>query len=89
MEIESRMLASELRKDLPKLDLHGLRRDEIQNRIDQFLYEQFNKDEFSAEIIFGIGKGILREEGLNFLQNHPLVGKVIDKGVRCIVLLEK
>lgn len=80
-------LAAELRRGAPQLDLHGLYPEEAQSRVDQFLYENFNKKETSVEIIFGIGKGVMRRTVLDFLKTHPLVEKVMDKGGSCVVLL--
>lgn len=87
MTSEIKKFAAELRTDAPKLDLHGRDSHEIQNQIDQFLYENFNKKESSVEIIYGIGKGVLKKITHDFLKNHPLVEKVLDKGGHCVVLL--
>lgn len=87
MTSDLKKFAAELRKDAPKLDLHGRDPYETESKIDQFLYDQFTRDESSAEIIYGIGKGILGEKTRKFLQSHPLVEKVVDKGGYCVVLL--
>ncbi len=84
---ETKIFVAEIRKKIPELDLHGLFPDEINNRIDLFLYENCQKQEESVKIIFGIGKGVLRKEALSFLQNHPLVDKIIDQGGSCLVIL--
>lgn len=87
MSEDFRLFAAEL-KDSPTLDLHGSSVFGIQDKVDQFIVKEI-KDNDSVEIIFGIGKGRLREEVMNFLKNHPLVEKIIDKGGSCIVLLGK
>jgi dsDNA-specific endonuclease/ATPase MutS2 len=85
--IEIRGLAAQLATDLPQLDLHKHRPDEIDSEIDQFLYHHAMQKNSAVEIIFGIGKGVLRNASLEFLHNHPLVEKVLDKGGSCVVLL--
>ena len=84
---ESKTFAAEIRKEMPELDLHGLFPEEINNRVDLFLYENYKNKEASVKIIYGIGKGVLRKEVLSFLQNHPLVDKIINKEGSCLVLL--
>ena len=89
MTSEYRRLAGELRTDAPKLDLHGRFDHEIETKIDQFLYEHFNNNELSVEIVYGIGKGVLSKATREFLKDHPLVEKVIDKGGSCVVILSE
>jgi dsDNA-specific endonuclease/ATPase MutS2 len=88
MNFDPKEFAASLRHDLPELDLHGKKgEDQIESAIDQFLYQQFNKQEQSLEVIYGIGTGRMKETAVNYLSTHPLVEKVIDKGGSCIVLL--
>lgn len=85
-ESDIREFASELRKN-PQLDLHGRFPDNSFSVVDQFLYQNLNEQQPSVEVIYGIGKGKLKEAVLEFLEDHPLVEKVLDKGGACIVLL--
>lgn len=79
--------AIELRNDLPSLDLHGLFTNEIDDKIDQFLFECFNKNEPGVRIVVGVGAGKIHEASIEFLSKHPLVEKVLDKGGTLVVLL--
>ncbi|MEK7625250.1 MAG: Smr/MutS family protein [Patescibacteria group bacterium] len=72
---------------MPELNLHGFFVDEIDNRIDQFLFENFNNGNLNVKVIYGIGTGRLHDAALKFLAAHPLVEKVLDEGGHCAVLL--
>ena len=87
MSSEIRKFAAELRRDAPKLDLHGRFSHEIEQQIDQFLYQHHLSGELSVEIVYGIGKGVLSKAARDFLSTHPLVEKVVDKGGSCVVIL--
>lgn len=87
MSSEFKKFAAELRTDAPRLDLHGRDPHEIEIKIDQFLYENYNKGEQSVEIIYGIGKGVLSKTAREILNKHPLVEKIMDKGGFCVVIL--
>jgi dsDNA-specific endonuclease/ATPase MutS2 len=87
MTSEIKRLAAEIRRDAPKLDLHGRDPHEIESQIDQFLYQNHLNKELSVEIIYGIGRGVLSQTARDFLKNHPLVEKVVDKGGSCVVIL--
>lgn len=87
MSQSPREFAGEIDENLPKLDLHGNFSHQVENVIDQFLYSNKIKKENIVEVIYGIGTGKIKSEALKFLESHPLVEKVIDKGGSCIVLL--
>jgi dsDNA-specific endonuclease/ATPase MutS2 len=89
MTSEFRKFAAELRVDAPQLDLHGRDPHEIETKIDQFLYQNYNNGESSVQIIYGIGKGVLSKIAREILSRHPLVEKVVDKGGFCVVLLSE
>ncbi len=89
MSSEIKKFAAELRTNAPKLDLHGRFSHEIESQIDQFLYENYNKKELSVEIVYGIGRGVLSQATRKFLENHPLVEKVVDRGGFCVVILSE
>jgi dsDNA-specific endonuclease/ATPase MutS2 len=88
LEDSVRITAAELRQDVPQLDLHGRYTSNIEVKIDQFLYQNYNKKEPSVNIIYGIGTGVLENATKNFLKLHPLVYKVLDKVGSCVVILE-
>lgn len=89
-------------KNLPKLDLHGLRPDEVENAIVNFLLEQINQSQYKAQIIYGRGgSGVLRQKTIEFLQKNMMEKSVDHKlvkvwkesvlagaGGRCLILLE-
>lgn len=81
-----RLFAATLRKDLPKLDLHGFFLDQVPEEIDLFLYRLMEKGEKASQIIYGGGTGKLRECVFNYLRAHPLVASVSDQGGSCVVL---
>jgi DNA-nicking Smr family endonuclease len=40
-----------------------------------------------VRVIYGGGKGILREKVLRYLQRHPMVDTLVEQGGSCIVFL--
>lgn len=85
---EARRLAAELREDAPKLDLHGVHPDRVEDMLDQFLTRHAETVD-SVEIIFGIGTGKLGGLVAAILEKHPLVESVEQKPGRCIILFDK
>lgn len=87
---ELKFFAAELRNDLPKLDLHSsFESGQIEIVLDQFLYQQIKKGEGAVAVIYGGGKGILKDKVLKALEKHSLVVDIKDQGGYCLVLLEK
>ena len=95
-------VALEYDKNLPKLDLHGVRPEDVENTVFNFLLEQINNENYKAQIIYGRGGvGALREKTTDFL-NKNMAGSnpalklvkawkessLADAGGRCLVLLE-
>lgn len=80
-----RIFAAKLRHDLPTLDLHGLYPSEALDKLELFLYNNFQTDT-AAKIIYGIGTGKLKEAVVGYLRKHPLVDHVIEQEGNCIVL---
>jgi DNA-nicking Smr family endonuclease len=74
---------------IPELDLHGFYPDQAENKVDVFLYEHYNKGEDSIRIIYGLGKGIMEETVLAYLDNHPLVAEIKKEVGSCIVVFER
>lgn len=95
-------IALEYDKHLPKLDLHGIDPNQVENSIINFLLEQINQNQYKAQIIYGRGgTGILRQKTIEFLQknmaekirDHKLVkawkeSVLAGAGGRCLILLE-
>ena len=86
-DIEAKFFAAEMSNVLAKLDLHGRFPEEIGNEVDVFLVDHQSDD--VVEIVYGIGRGVLRREVLNFLKNHPMVAAVKEKGASCLVVIDK
>ena len=85
-----KFFAAELRNDLPELDLHSsFESGQIEIVLDQFLCQQIRKEEGAAAIIYGGGKGVLRNIVLKALEKHPLVIGVKDQGGYCLAILGK
>jgi DNA-nicking Smr family endonuclease len=82
-----RLLAAELRTDLPTLDLHGVFPNEAVEKIDPFLYYNFQAQESAVKIVYGAGTGKLRQAVVDYLQSHPLVGTLRAEGAYCLVLI--
>lgn len=55
-------------KGLPTLDLHGLKRDEVWDKIDRFLLNQAENGAPRVRIMTGKGQGIVREETEKYLR---------------------
>ncbi len=95
-------IALEYDKNLPKLDLHGIKPEEIEKEVFNFLLEQINKGDYKAQIIYGRGgSGVLRDKTIEFLkknmaQTNPAQRLVkawkesvlTGAGGRCLVLLD-
>ena len=95
-------LALEHNENLPLLDLHEIKPDEIKDEVFNFLSDQINKKQSAVRLIYGRGgKGILKKEVMDFLnQNrsekipHQKLVKdfreqtVKNAGGACVVLLE-
>ncbi len=69
------------------MDLHGFFPDEVETRVDQFLYDSYNGNAESARIVYGIGEGKMREKVLSFLEHHPLKTGIIEEIGSCVVVL--
>jgi DNA-nicking Smr family endonuclease len=104
MEKERELLfvALEYDKNVPRLDLHGVHPNDIENSIVNFLLDLIQKNKHSAQIIYGRGgSGILRQKTNEFLNknmretdiNHRLVkawkeSVLQGAGGRCLILVE-
>ena len=95
-------VALEYDKNLPKLDLHEVRPEDVENTVFNFLLEQINNNNYKAQIIYGRGgAGVLKEKTIDFLnknmvESNPALklvkawkeSSLSDAGGRCLVLLE-
>lgn len=86
-DVEARLFAAELSKNLSSIDLHGFRVDEVETRLDVFLYHETQKNTDAVRVVYGVGNDILRPAVLCFLENHPLVEAAKACEGYCIVLL--
>jgi hypothetical protein len=86
---ETAILPFEKYGAIPELDLHGFYPDQAENKVDVFLYERYKKGEDSIRIIYGLGKGVMEETVLAYLENHPLVAEIKKDVGSCIVVFER
>jgi DNA-nicking Smr family endonuclease len=104
METENTLfIALEYDKNLPKLDLHAVHPNDVENSIINFLLDLIQKNQHSAQIIYGRGgSGLLKQKTVEFLDknmqekdpNHKLVkawkeSVLSGAGGRCLVVLEE
>lgn len=84
---EAKILAASLGGKMPELDLHGLYPDEAKDKVELFLYQCVQKKEGTARVIYGGGTGKLGEAVIAYLQNHPLVDKIVEQGGSVVIIL--
>lgn len=101
-EYDTIFTALEYQKNLPKLDLHGVRPEEVEVLLSNFLTDLTAHGEQAVQVIYGRGgSGVLKQKTVEFL-NRNLIEK--DKnsrfvkawkeavlegaGGRCLVILE-
>ncbi|HRY36754.1 MAG TPA: Smr/MutS family protein [Candidatus Magasanikbacteria bacterium] len=82
-------LSFELGAKIPELDLHGENINETEEKVDQFLYQNFLNGEQAVKIITGGGKGVLKEKIKNYLLKNKLVEEVVDDFGALLVILSK
>lgn len=85
--LSAKIFAAEINQNLPIIDLHGLFPDDAKNKLDNFLFENFNKKSPAIRVVYGIGTGRLKAEILAFLAKHGLVEVCQDEGGSAIVIL--
>jgi len=82
-------MSLQLGAKIPELDLHGKNTNEIEEKIDQFLYQNFLNKESAVRIITGGGTGILKEKVKSYLAKNSLVQEVVDEfGTLSAVLIK-
>ncbi len=72
-------LSFELGAKIPELDLHGKNINEVEEKVDQFLYQNFLKKEKAVRIITGGGTGKLKQKVKEYLLKNSLVEEVVDE----------
>lgn len=96
-------VALEYDNSLPKLDLHTVDPNDVENSIINFLLDLIQKNQHSAQIIYGRGgSGLLKKKTIEFLNknmqetnpDHKLVkawqeSALHGAGGRCLVVLEE
>lgn len=87
MSDDLRLFAAQLRHDLPTLDLHGLYPDVALEQLELFLYNEYEKKETAARVVYGIGTGKLRAAVLDALRKNDLVESVTENDGSCTILL--
>ena len=85
--LSAKLFAAEIDHNLPTVDLHGLFPDEAKNKLDNFLFDSFNKKSGAIRVVYGIGTGKLKEEILLFLGKHGLVEALQDEGASAVAVL--
>lgn len=84
--LEAKIFAAELGAKMPELDLHGYYLNEALEKLELFLYKNYQNKETMVRIIYGFGTGKLRLEVLKYLGNHPLVQAVAEQAGSCVVV---
>ena len=101
-ELETIFIVLEYEKNVPILDLHSIRPENVETVVANFLLELVNKNEHAAQIIYGrSGSGILKQKTIDFLNKNVREKDVNYKfvkawreavlegaGGRCLVILE-
>lgn len=101
-ELETIFIVLEYEKNIPILDLHTTRPEDVETAIANFLLELIHKNEHAAQIIYGgSGTGILKQKTIDFLnknehekdRTYKLVKAWKESvlqaaGGRCLVILE-
>ncbi len=82
-------LSFELGAQIPELDLHGENINGVEEKVDQFLYQNFLNKEPAVRIITGGGKGIFKEKVKTYLLKNNLSQEVVDEFGGLIVILSK
>lgn len=72
-ELDLLLLAAETSRQIPSLDLHARRAHEVENLLEQFLYQQWKAGSRYVRIIHGKGNGKLAEVTRKCLADYPLV----------------
>jgi dsDNA-specific endonuclease/ATPase MutS2 len=82
-------LSLELGLKIPELDLHGENISGVEEKVDQFIYQNFLQKEQAVKIITGGGTGKLKEKVKNYLLKNNLVIEVVDEFGALVIILSK
>lgn len=88
---EAKIFAAELGAEMPQFDLHEKYPHEIESDIKLFILENYNLDKEMVRIIYGGGKGVMRETVLEILGRGDLKNIIdtvkVEEG-SCVVVLK-
>ena len=85
---ETKIFAAQLRDDLPTLDLHGMYPDEAIDKLELFLFDNFDKNnDIVIKIIYGGGTGKLGDKVRGYLKNHNITKEVVKEFGSCLVII--
>lgn len=84
---EAKIFAAQLGADVPLVDLHGLYPREAEEKLEQFIFANYQVKQKTVRVVYGLGTGKLGEEILAYLQKHPLVELSVEENGSCIVIM--
>lgn len=84
---EAKIFAAELRNDVPTIDLHNVYPQEALEKLELFLYDQVQQKHEVIKVVYGGGKGVLKNNVITYLHRHPLVDTIVEQGGSCITIL--
>ena len=61
------------RNNMPQIDLHGEDRIGAKIKVNNFLNDNYKLDNKEVAIIHGVGKGIIKDEGLSILKKDKRI----------------
>lgn len=82
-------MSLQLGAKIPELDLHGENINGVEEKIDQFIYQNFLECEKAVKIITGGGTGKLKEKVKSCLLKNSLVSEVVDEFGSLVIILTK
>ena len=86
--VDAKIFAAQLDNKTQTLDLHGLYIDEALEKIELFLFENFEKNNDTVlRIIYGGGTGKLGNAVNECLKQHKLVKKIVKDFGCCFVVI--
>lgn len=88
---ELKIFAAELGAEMPQFDLHEKYPHEIESDIKLFILENYNLDKEMVRIIYGGGKGVMREAVLEILGREDfknIISAIKAEEGSCVVVLK-
>jgi len=85
---EAKIFAATLNENLPLLDLHGLFPDQAIDKLESFLYNNFDdKQDIVLRVVYGGGTGRLGIKVIEYLNNHKMAKEVVKEHGSCLVVI--